>query len=68
MYRAFLANGDIIEPHVIDKVLNRHGAVIGESPKAETKIFSKQTAWYMTKMLEGVVKKGQRKLVYITGR
>ncbi|EEM68347.1 hypothetical protein bthur0009_56390 [Bacillus thuringiensis serovar andalousiensis BGSC 4AW1] len=29
-------------------MLNRHGAVIGESPKVETKIFSKQTAWYMT--------------------
>ncbi|PGX07821.1 MULTISPECIES: transglycosylase domain-containing protein [Bacillus] len=61
MYRAFLANGDIIEPHVIDKVLNRHGAVIGESPKVETNIFSKQTAWYMTKMLEGVVKEGTAK-------
>ncbi len=34
MYRSFLANGNIIEPHVIDKVLNRHGAVIGESPKS----------------------------------
>ena len=42
-------------------MLNRHGAVIGESPKAETKIFSKQTAWYMTKMLEGVVKEGTAK-------
>lgn len=61
MYRSFLANGNIIEPHVIDKVLNRHGAVIGESSKAETKVFSKQTAWYMTKMLEGVVKEGTAK-------
>lgn len=42
-------------------MLNRHGAVIGESPKVETKIFSKQTAWYMTKMLEGVVKEGTAK-------
>ncbi|MDM5153754.1 PBP1A family penicillin-binding protein [Bacillus sp. DX1.1] len=58
MYRAFLANGKIIEPHVIEKVFNRHGEVIGESSKSETKIFSKQTAWYMTKMLEGVVKEG----------
>ncbi|PDY45920.1 transglycosylase domain-containing protein [Bacillus pseudomycoides] len=58
MYRAFLANGKIIEPHVIEQVLDRHGKVIGESPKNETKVFSKQTAWYMTKMLEGVVKEG----------
>ncbi|MFJ7763741.1 transglycosylase domain-containing protein [Bacillus toyonensis] len=67
MYRAFLANGNIIEPHVIDKVLNRHGAVIGESPKVETKIFSKQTAWYMTKMLEGVVKEGTAKVGVYNG-
>ncbi|WP_242142130.1 MULTISPECIES: transglycosylase domain-containing protein [unclassified Bacillus cereus group] len=58
MYRAFLANGKIIEPHVIEKVFDRHGKMIGESPKEETKIFSKQTAWYMTKMLEGVVEEG----------
>ncbi|SDZ08648.1 PBP1A family penicillin-binding protein [Bacillus sp. 166amftsu] len=61
MYRSFLANGNIIEPHVIEKVLDRHGKVIGESPKNETKVFSKQTAWYMTKMLEGVVKEGTAK-------
>ncbi|MEM5661426.1 penicillin-binding transpeptidase domain-containing protein [Bacillus cereus] len=67
MYRSFLANGNIIEPHVIDKVLNRHGAVIGESPKVETKIFSKQTAWYMTKMLEGVVKEGTARVGVYNG-
>ncbi len=33
MYRAFLANGDVIEPHVIDKVFNRHGAVIESAKK-----------------------------------
>lgn len=67
MYRAFLANGKIIEPHVIEKVLDRHGAVIGESPKGETKIFSKQTAWYMTKMLEGVVEEGTAKAGIYSG-
>ncbi|KEK24915.1 transglycosylase domain-containing protein [Bacillus gaemokensis] len=61
MYRAFLANGKIIEPHVIEKVLNRHGELIGQPPPEETKIFSKQTAWYMTKMLEGVVEEGTAK-------
>lgn len=61
MYRAFLANGKIIEPHVIERVLNRHGEMIGESSKNETKIFSTQTAWYVTKMLEGVVREGTAK-------
>lgn len=65
MYRAFLANGKIIEPYVIERVLNRRGEVIGAANKKETKIFSKQTAWYMTKMLEGVVQEGTaRKGVY----
>lgn len=58
MYRAFVAGGKIVEPHVIEKVLNRHGEIIGQATGKEIKIFSKQTAWYMTKMLEGVVKEG----------
>ncbi|WP_429714977.1 transglycosylase domain-containing protein [Bacillus rhizoplanae] len=58
MYRAFAASGKIVEPHVIEKVLNRHGEIIGQATDKEIKIFSKQTAWYMTKMLEGVVKEG----------
>ncbi|MGG2066775.1 PBP1A family penicillin-binding protein [Bacillus sp. S14(2024)] len=58
MYRAFGAGGKIVEPHVIEKVLNRHGEMIGQATGKEIKIFSKQTAWYMTKMLEGVVKEG----------
>ncbi|CAM4086145.1 penicillin-binding protein [Bacillus manliponensis] len=65
MYRAFLANGKIIEPYVIEKVLNRRGEVIGKASTKETRVFSKQTAWYMTKMLEGVVQEGTaRKGVY----
>ncbi|MEH7015926.1 MULTISPECIES: transglycosylase domain-containing protein [Bacillus] len=58
MYRAFVEGGKIVEPHVIEKVLNRHGEIIGQATGKEIKIFSKQTAWYMTKMLEGVVKEG----------
>lgn len=58
MYRAFGEGGKIVEPHVIEKVLNRHGEIIGQATGKEIKIFSKQTAWYMTKMLEGVVKEG----------
>ena len=58
MYRAFVADGNIIEPHVIEKVFNRHGELIGQATNKEIKVFSKQTAWYMTRMLEGVVKDG----------
>lgn len=37
MYRAFLANGKIIEPHVIEKVFDRQGKMIGESQKKKRK-------------------------------
>ncbi|MFX3625190.1 MAG: transglycosylase domain-containing protein [Ectobacillus sp.] len=58
MYRSFLEGGKIIDPYVIERIIDQNGAVIAEASKKETKIFSKQTAWYMTRMLEGVVKEG----------
>ncbi|MFD3447273.1 transglycosylase domain-containing protein [Microbacteriaceae bacterium 4G12] len=58
MYRAFLENGKVIEPHIITQIANQRGEVIAAAPNEETKIFSKQTAWYMTRMLEGAVKDG----------
>lgn len=67
MYRAFLANGKIIEPYVIEKVLNRRGEVIGRANTKEIKIFSKQTAWYMTKMLEGIVQEGTARKGFYKG-
>nr|WP_304214469.1 PBP1A family penicillin-binding protein [Fredinandcohnia onubensis] len=57
-YRAFARDGKVIEPHVISKIVNREGKVIGEASTHETEAFSKQTAWYMTRMLEGVVDNG----------
>ncbi|WP_051317244.1 PBP1A family penicillin-binding protein [Bacillus panaciterrae] len=58
MYRAFVEEGNIVEPHVIEKIVNRKDEVIAKASQKETKIFSEQTAWYMTRMLEGAVKEG----------
>jgi len=57
-YRAFVAGGKIVTPHVISKIVDRNGKVVGETQNNEVIVFSKQTAWYMTRMLEGVVESG----------
>lgn len=66
-YRAFARDGKVIEPHVISKIVNRDGKVIGEASRHETEAFSKQTAWYMTRMLEGVVDNGTAKVGSYSG-
>ncbi|WP_077617178.1 transglycosylase domain-containing protein [Bacillus sinesaloumensis] len=66
-YRAFARDGKVIEPHVISKIEDRDGKVIGEAPKHETEAFSKQTAWYMTRMLEGVVDSGTARVGSYSG-
>lgn len=57
-YRAFSSEGKTIEPFFIQKIEDRHGTVIAEAAPKEEKVFSKQTAWDMTKMLETVVEEG----------
>ncbi|TYR78990.1 PBP1A family penicillin-binding protein [Priestia megaterium] len=57
-YRAFAKNGEQAEPYFITKIEDRNGKVISEAALETTKVFSKQTAWYMTRMLEAVVKEG----------
>ncbi|MBD8067627.1 transglycosylase domain-containing protein [Bacillus sp. PS06] len=60
-YRAFAANGQIVQPHVISKIVDRNQKLIGKPSLEEKDVFSKQTAWYMTRMLEGVVSEGTAK-------
>jgi penicillin-binding protein 2A len=57
-YRAFPAGGKTIEPFFIKKIEDRHGKVMAKADPKEEKVFSKQTAWYMTRMLEAVVTDG----------
>jgi penicillin-binding protein 2A len=60
-YRAFAEGGKVVEPYVITEIKNRHGEIIGEHEKKEAEVYSKQTAWNMTRMLESVVKEGTGK-------
>ncbi|WP_110114389.1 PBP1A family penicillin-binding protein [Bacillus sp. CGMCC 1.16541] len=57
-YRAFATTGSTIQPYFIQKIEDRENNVIAKAEKVEKKVFSKQTAWYMTRMLEGVVEEG----------
>nr|WP_223492691.1 PBP1A family penicillin-binding protein [Sutcliffiella horikoshii] len=57
-YRSFGNNGKIVEPYFIQEIRTRKGEVIAKAKKAEKKVFSPQTAWNMTRMLEGVVQDG----------
>jgi len=57
-YRPFIEDGRQIEPFFISKLYNNDGKLVGEANQTEEKVYSKQTAWYMTRILEGVVKNG----------
>ncbi len=57
-YRVFAQDGKRIEPHFIHEIYNYKGQKLGEAASEEEPILSKQTAWYMTRMLEAVVKEG----------
>lgn len=61
-YRAFAENGKMVEPYFISKIEDRNGKVVGESDVIEKQIFSKQTAWYMTRMLESAIEEGTGKV------
>lgn len=60
-YRSFPEKGIVTEPYFITKIADRSKKVIGQARPGETKVFSAQTAWNMTRMLEGVASEGTGK-------
>lgn len=57
-YRAFDAGGKVVKPYFISKIYDRDGQLVAQEHQKEKQVFSPQTAWYMTKMLEAVVQNG----------
>jgi penicillin-binding protein 2A len=57
-YRAFAKEGKIVEPYFIKKMTNQEGEIIASTEVVEKEVFSSQTAWYVTRMLEAVVEEG----------
>ncbi|GEN34946.1 PBP1A family penicillin-binding protein [Aneurinibacillus danicus] len=60
-YTAFANEGKMNKAHVIKSITASDGTVIVEEKKEETEVVSAQTAYYMTEMLENVVKEGTGK-------
>ncbi|MED1712964.1 transglycosylase domain-containing protein [Bacillus paralicheniformis] len=60
-YRTFVNSGQYTEPFFIKKITDENGDVIFRHEEKSEKVFSKQTAWNMTRMLEEVVKSGTGK-------
>ncbi|UGB31638.1 transglycosylase domain-containing protein [Metabacillus sp. B2-18] len=57
-YRTFATNGSYSEHHFIQEIKNRDGKVIAEHHSKTKDVFSPQTAWDMTRMLQHVVTEG----------
>src|SRR5699024_9761954 len=47
--------------YFISRIYNRDGKLVGEAKPEEKQVFSPQTAWFMTKMLQSVVENGTAK-------
>ncbi|WP_051541101.1 transglycosylase domain-containing protein [Caldalkalibacillus mannanilyticus] len=60
-YSAFANQGIQMEPYLIEKMIDRHGEHIGKKQINYEQVITPQSAWYMTKMLEKVVKEGTGK-------
>ena len=57
-YRTFATNGMYSTPRFINQIKDSTGDVITESEEEPIRVFSEQTSWYITKMLQSVVQKG----------
>ncbi|MBP0726869.1 PBP1A family penicillin-binding protein [Bacillus sp. RG28] len=57
-FSTFDHDGDALTPYVISAIYNSNNELVHEAKVEEKKVYSPQTAWYMTKMLKGVVDSG----------
>jgi len=60
-YSAFANQGIMMEPYLIEKIIDRRGDHIAKKDVNFQQVVTPQTSWYMTKMLEKVVKEGTGK-------
>jgi len=67
-YSVFANSGYRVEPVFVTKIVDRDGNVIEEAPPVREKVMEKNTAYIMTSLLEGVVKRGTGRRVRALGR
>ncbi|MFC7391693.1 transglycosylase domain-containing protein [Scopulibacillus cellulosilyticus] len=60
-FSSFPNGGTEVKPYFIQSIYDSNGDLIAHAKRKATKVFKKQTAWYMTQMLENVVKNGTGK-------
>ncbi len=60
-YRSFAREGKVTNAYTIERIINRDGEMIHRHEQEERQVFDKQTAWYMTEMLETTVSEGTAK-------
>ncbi|WP_307893799.1 transglycosylase domain-containing protein [Bacillus swezeyi] len=66
-YRTFANSGKFDKPYFITKITDESGNVLYRHEDKPEKVFSKQTAWNMTRMLQEVVKSGTGKAGEFSG-
>jgi len=67
-YSVFANLGYLIEPVFITKILDREGNVLEEAAPVREKVIEESTAYIMTSLLEGVVKRGTGRRVRALNR
>jgi penicillin-binding protein 1A len=67
-YSVFDNLGYLVEPVFVTKILDRDGNVIEEANPARRKVIEQNTAYIMTSLLEGVVKRGTGRRVTAMNR
>lgn len=63
-YTAFDNQGEKTATYFIQSISDSNGHQVGRAQPKKTKVFSTQTAWYMTRMLQSVVKNGTAQAGY----
>ncbi|WP_188207069.1 transglycosylase domain-containing protein [Alkalibacillus aidingensis] len=58
LYRAFYNEGRFIEPYAVIEVEDRQGDILEGPNHPIERLFSSQTSWYLTRMLQAVVTDG----------
>ncbi len=66
-YCAFDNGGYLVQPVMIERVLDRHGKVLYESQPAPEQVISPQTAFLITHLLRGVMEQGTGRGVRVPG-
>ncbi|MET3683506.1 penicillin-binding protein 2A [Alkalibacillus flavidus] len=58
LYRSFANGGRYMEPYAILEVTDRDGEILEAPARETTQLFSPQTSWYLTRILQAVVDDG----------